>query len=153
MAKLNAARGAQWPLLAEFTFNFDDTIVDVNGATKTFGAVYTDAVVANVVNLPDGAVVIGGEVVVETAGVGPTAYTVSLGDDVSATRYLNAVDLKTAARTALTLTGYRNKSNSSQVSKNLRLTIASTVANATAGKATLRVLFSLPGRVNEAVPT
>lgn len=145
MAKLIPTRTAQWPLLAEFTFNFDDTIVDVNGVTKTFGSVYTDAVDAYALNLPDGAVIVGGEVVVETAGVGPTAYTVSLGDSVSATRYANAVDLKTAGRTALTLTGFRT-------SENLRLKIASTVANATAGKATVRVLFVIPNRANEIVP-
>lgn len=145
MSKLLASRAAQWPLVSEFTFNFDDTIVDINGVTKTFGAVYTDAVVATAINLPEGAVIIGGEVVVETAGVGPTAYTVSLGDSSSATRYANAVDLKTAARTALTLTGYRS-------TENLRLTIASTVANATAGSATVRVMYTIKNRQNEMVP-
>lgn len=145
MAKLIATRSAQWPLLAEFTFNFDDTMADINGVTKSFGSTYTDAIVATAINLPQGCVVVGGEVVVETAGVGPTAYTVSLGDSVSATRYANAVDLKTAARTALTLTGYRT-------SENVRLTIASTVANASAGKATVRVLYVMPGRANEVVP-
>lgn len=145
MAKLLATRTAQWPLLSEFTFNFDDTITDINGVTKSFGSTYTDAVVASVINLPEGAVVVGGEVVVETAGVGPTAYTVSLGDSSSATRYASAVDLKTAARTALTLTGYRT-------SENLRLTIASTVANASAGKATVRVMYVMPNRANEVIP-
>jgi hypothetical protein len=145
MAKLIATRTAQYPLLAEFTFNFDDTMVDVNGATKSFGSTFTDAIVCQAINLPEGSVIVGGEVVVETAGVGPTAYTVSLGDSSSATRYASAVDLKTAARTALTLTGYRT-------SENLRLTIASTVANATAGKATVRVQYSIPNRANETIP-
>lgn len=145
MALIKATRAAQWPLLAEFTFNFDDTIVDVNGVTKSFGSTFGDAVDAYVLNLPEGAVVVGGDVVVETAGVGPTAYTVSLGDSGSATRYASAVDLKTAARTALTITGYRT-------TENLRLKIASTVANATAGKATVRVLFVLPNKANEMIP-
>lgn len=145
MAKLNATRGAQWPLMAEFTFNYNDTMKDINGVEKSFGSTYTDAIVCSAINLPEGAVIVGGEVVVETAGVGPTAYTVSLGDSSSATRYANAVDLKSAARTALTLTGFRT-------SENLRLTIASTVANATAGKATVRVLFVLPGKQNENIP-
>lgn len=145
MAKLIAARSAQWPLLSEFTFNFDDTIVDINGVEKDFGKTETHDVVAQIINLPEGAVVIGGEIVVETAGVGPTVYTASLGDSASANRYANAVDLKTASRTALTLTGYRT-------SENLRLTINSTVAAASAGKATVRVLYVLPGRANEVVP-
>lgn len=145
MAKLIAARTAQWPLLSEFTFNFDDTIVDINGVEKDFGKTETHDVVAQIINLPEGAVVFGGEIVVETAGVGPTVYTASLGDSASATRYANAVDLKTAARTPLTLTGFRT-------SENLRLTINSTVAAASAGKATVRVLYTLPHRANEVVP-
>ena len=145
MAKLLATRGAQWPLVAEFTFNFDDTMVDINGVTKSFGSTYTDAIVCTPINLPDGAVVIGGDLIVETAGVGPTAYTVKFGDSLNDARYLAATSLLSAARTALTLTGYR-------VTENLRLTIASTVANATAGKATVRVLFVIPNKVNEVVP-
>lgn len=145
MSKLNASRSAQWPLVSEFTFNFDDTFVDVNGVTKSFGAAFADNLVGNIMNLPDGAVLIGGEVVVEIAGVGPTAYTLSLGDSASPTRYANAVDLKTAGRTALSLSGFRT-------SENIRATISSTVANATAGKATVRVMFTIPNRANEVVP-
>lgn len=145
MAKLIPTRGAQWPLMAEFTFNFDDTMADINGVTKTFGSVYTDAIVCTPINLPEGAVIVGGELIVETAGVGPTAYTAALGDSGSATRYLGATTLLSGTRTALTLTGYRT-------TENLRLTIASTVANASAGKFTIRVLFTIPGKVNEVVP-
>ena len=145
MSLLKAARTAQWALWSEFTFNFDDTFVDVNGVTKTFGAVETDDIVANVLNLPEGAVIVAGEVIVETAFAGPTVATLSLGDSASATRYANAVDLKTAGRTALTLTGYRT-------SENLRAAVATTVANATAGKATVRVSFVLPNRANEVIP-
>ena len=145
MAKLNAARTAQYLMEAEFTFNFDDTIADINGVTKSLGSTYTDLPVATILNLPEGAVVVGGEVVVESAYVGPTVATISLGDSVSANRYANAVDLKTAARTALTLTGFR-------AAENLRMTLNTTVANATAGKATVRVLFVQQNRANEAVP-
>lgn len=147
MALLKAARTAQYLMEAEFTFNFDDTIADINGVTKTFGSVYTDAPVATIMNLPEGAVIVGGEAVVETQGLGPTAYTISLGDSGSATRYLSTFDLKGAvgARTALTLTGYRT-------TENLRLTMNSTVANATAGKATVRVFYVLANRANEAIP-
>lgn len=147
MAKLLATRSAQWPLLAEFTFNFDDTMVDINGVEKSFGSTYTHLIVASALNLPDNAVVVGGEVVIDVQGVGPTVYTASLGDSASATRYASAVDLKGAVgtRTALTLTGFR-------ATENLRLTINSTVANASAGKATVRVLFVIPGKANEVIP-
>ena len=39
MSKLITGRGAQWLLAAEFTFNFDDTMLDVNGVSKDFKTV------------------------------------------------------------------------------------------------------------------
>lgn len=159
--KLNAARSAQYLAESEFTFNFYDWVVDkLDGTKKTLGSTVAasadpteaaltgpvaNTVVFEAVNLPEGAVVVGGELIVETAGAGPTAYILSLGDSVSATRYANAVDLKTAARTALSLTGFRT-------TENIRATLAYTVANATAAKVTVRVLYVLPGKSNESVP-
>lgn len=137
MAKKLITRAAQWPLLAEFTFNFNDTIVDTNGVEKPFSA----ALAANIIKLPPGAVVVGGELVVETADAASTAWTLSLGDSGSATRYLGATSLKSAARTALTLTGYRD-------SGNILATIANT-GTPTAGVATVRVMYTVKNRVNE----
>lgn len=142
MALLKATRNAQWPLMAEFTFNFDDTMVDINGVTKDFKTFGGNPVV-DAINLPANANVIGGELVVETAYAGTTVATVSIGDSASATRYGSAINLMSAARTALTLTGYRG------AGENLRLTFNLTVANATAGKATVRVLYTIQGRSNE----
>ncbi len=136
--KLNAARGAQYPLLAEFTFNFNDTIEATDGVVKALNA----PLVAEIADLPYGAVVIGGEIIVETADAVSTTWTLSLGDSASATRYANAVTLKTAARTALTLTGFR-------ATEALRATIAQTGTAPTAGKVTVRALYVLAGRINE----
>lgn len=141
MSKLIATRGAQYPLVAEFTFNFDDTVVDVNGVLKDFKTV--GSTVVDAINLPTGAIVIGGEVVTETAVSGSTAYNVSVGDSVSATRYLSATDRVTAGRTALVPTGYVG--NGEQI----RVTVAPTVAAATAGKVTVRVQYIVRNRVNE----
>lgn len=138
MAKLNAARGAQYPLMAEFTFNFNDTIKATDGVVKALNA----ALVADLIELPQGAVVVGGEVVVETADSASTTYTLSLGDSASATRYASAVSLKSAARTALTLTGFR-------ATEPIRATVAVTGSAPTAGKVTVRVLFVIAGRINE----
>lgn len=144
MAVLKASRTAQYPLMAEFTFNFDDTAVDtVAGTSKTFGSTFGQSLVFDAIPLPPNANVIGGEIVVETAYATSTAATISVGDSVSSTRYANAVDLKTAARTALTLTGFRG------AGENIRLAVNATVANATAGKATVRVLYTVQGRSNE----
>ena len=149
MALKQATRGAQPVMSAEFAFSFDDTMKDIPGVLKTFGANYLDAGVFDVINLPLGAVVVGGELIVETAGVGPTAYTAAIGHSGSATAFLAATDLKAVAGTRVALTGLGLASNDG---KNLRITIASTVANATAGKFRVRVNYTIDGRITEVNP-
>lgn len=141
MAKLIASRGAQYPLVAEFTFNFDDTRVDVAGVLKDFKTV--GSAVFDAINLPTGAIVVGGEVVTEKAVTGSTAYNVSVGDSGSATRYLSATDRVAAGRTALVPTGYVG------AGEQIRVTVAPTVAAATAGTVTVRVQYIVRNRVNE----
>lgn len=141
MAKLNPARGAQYPLVAEFTFNFDDTMVDTSGASKDFATVGDN--VFDVINLPVGAVVTGGEVVTETAVAGSTAYNVKVGDSNDDDRYLGATDRVAAGRTALVPTGYVS------VGEQIRVTVSPTVAAATAGKVTVRVQYIVRHRTNE----
>lgn len=143
MANLKTARGCQYPLVAEFTFNFDDTMVDVAGATKDFKTV--GSTVVNAIHLPVGAVVLGGEVVTDTAITGSTAYNISVGDAASAVRYLGATDRVAAGRTALVPTGFRTDG------ADLQVTVAPTVAAATAGKVTVRVEFMIEGRAHEVV--
>lgn len=145
MARLNSTRGAQMVMSAEFVFNYNDTKLDVNGVEKSFGSVYTDAIVTEVIKLPQGAVIVGGDLIVETAGVGPTAYTAALGTAASASGLLAATSLLATGRTALTGLGLLANDGS-----NIQLTIASTVANATAGKFRVRVEFVIDKRVNEA---
>lgn len=145
MALKKATRTAQRPLVAEFTFNFDDTMVDTSGVTKDFKTVGT-SIVADVINLPLNAIVVGGEVVTETAITGSTAYNVSVGDSGSATRYLGATDRVAAGRTALVPTGYVG------AGENIRLTVAPTVAAATAGAVTVRVEYILRGKADEVNP-
>lgn len=141
MAKLLATRGFQYPLVSEFTFSFNDTMVDTAGATKDFATVGT--AVVDVINFPTGAIVTGGDVTTETAVTGSTAYNISVGDSASATRYLGATNRLTAGRTALVPTGYVG------VGEQIRLTVNPTVAAATAGKLTLRVEHIVRGRANE----
>lgn len=145
MAKLTASRGAQPVMLAEFTFNFDDTMVDVNGATKDFGKTNIASTVFEIANLPQGAIVVGGEVVTDTAFDAAT-YTVSVGDSVSATRYMAATDRKGTGRTALTPTGYRTDG------ANIRLTVVAADV-CTAGKMSVRVQYITEGRVCEVNPS
>lgn len=163
MPKLQASRGAQWPLLEEFVFTHMNWVVDsTDGAKRTFGATVANStdpaepllngaaaatVVFDALLIPRGAVIVGGDVIVEQAYVGPTAATLSVGIAGATTTLANAVDLKTAGRTALTLTSPLLLNDG----QNIRLTFAYTVANATAGKVRVRVLYSLDGRIHEAV--
>jgi hypothetical protein len=141
MAKLIATRGMQYPLVAEFTFNFSDTIVDIAGVTKDFLTV--GSTVADVINLPVNAVITSGSVTTETAVTGATAYNVSVGDSASTTRYLGATNRVTAGLTALVPTGYVG------LGEQIRITVTPTVADATAGKVTVRVEYIIRNRVNE----
>jgi hypothetical protein len=141
MARLIATRGMQYPLFAEFTFNFDDTIVDTTGVVKDFMTV--GSTVADAINLPVNAVITSGSVTTETAVTGATAYNISVGDSGSATRYLGATNRVTAGNTALVPTGYVG------AGEQLRITVNPTVAVATAGKVTVRIEYIIRNRVNE----
>ncbi len=100
MALKKITRAAQWPLVAEFTASFSDTATDaVTGAVKGFGTTIAENLILDAIALPQGAVVCGGEVIVETQGVGPTAYTVKLGVAGDDACFLAASDLLAAANT------------------------------------------------------
>lgn len=144
MALLRKTRGAQWPLLAEFTFLVTDTFVMTDGVTKAFSVA---APVADVVPLPPNAVVVGGDMTVETVSNDSSTATIAVGDSVTANRYLAATNIKAAARTALTLTGFRG------AGEDIRITLANAGADATAGKVTLRVLYIVQNKHNEVQAT
>lgn len=151
MAVKKATRSAQWPLVAEFVANFNDTAVDsVTGASKGFGTTIAENLIFDAINLPSGAVVCGGELIVETQGVGPTVYTVKAGVAGDDACYLAASDLLAAANTRYPL--LLTKALSSNSGANVRITMASTVAAATAGKFRLRVMFTIDNKANEVYP-
>lgn len=163
--KLLATRTAQYPLFAEFAASFNQWVVDsVSGVKETFGATVAAAtdpaesaltgpaantITFDAIPLPPGAVITGGELIVETAYVGPTVATLSLGIASNTTALLSAVSLLATGRTALTL----STPLLSNAGQNLRATVAYTVANATAGKFRLRVQYTLDGRASEVVIT
>lgn len=144
MAVKLATRGSQNVQSAQFTVNFNDTMLDVNGVSKTFGSVFGDAGTFEVFKMPLGSVIVGGELIVETAGVGPTVYTMSVGTSASATNILAATSLLATGRTALTGLGLLSNDGS-----NVRVTIASTVANATAGKFRVRIEYVIDDKVDQ----
>lgn len=146
MTVLKAARTTQDVVTSEFTFNYNDTMVDKDGVSKDFKTTGT-SFVGDVINLPPNSVITSGEVVTETAITGSTAYNISIGDSGSATRYLGATDKVSAGRTALVPTGFVNVDG-----LNLRLTVAPTVADATAGVVTVRVSYMVRGKADDVVP-
>ena len=163
MKKL-ASRSAQYPLIQEFAFSWNDWVVDsVDGAKKTLGSTPALSVdpaepglvgpVANTITfdcipLPVGAVLVGGELIIESAYTGSTAATITLGIAGSLTTVLGSTSLMAAAntRTALLLTSALQHA---AAGANLRATIAYTVANATAGRARVRVMYTIDGRAQE----
>lgn len=143
MAALKASRSAQWPLVATFKFDITDTFVDINGVSKAFSA---SAPVFDLINLPQGAIVVGGQMMVTTASNDSSTATLKIGDSVTDNRYLAATSIKTPASTAFTLTGYE------PAGLNLRVTLANAGGDATAGTVRINVFFILNGRANEVYP-
>lgn len=99
-------------------------------------------VAGKAIELPPGAVIMGGDIVVKTAFNSATTATLKLGDKVDDDRYTSAaVDLKTAGRTALTLTGYKHN-----VAEHLQALFAETGAAATLGLARVSISYYVEGR-------
>lgn len=146
MALVKPSRSAQYPLVQEYIFSFGDTVVDTSGVTKDFKTFGGDPVFP-MFNLPLGAVVLGGDIIVETAYTGTTVATLSVGDSGSATKYASAVNIMSGARTALTIPA------ATTGGLNVIGTMALTVANATAGKVRVRIEYTVEGRGNEVQST
>lgn len=157
MSLLIASRTAQRPLVADFVFNYDDTMVDTSGATKNFGS--SDlAIVADAINLPRGCRIIGGGVHVETAfgGVAGTG-TISVGfsDDADVLTNNTTVDLKTAAHTPLDLdaaTAGARVGSLNPSGLNIRITTAF-ADNATSGRCRVWIMFVQDERADEVYPS
>lgn len=143
MAILKKTRGAQYPLVAEFTFNYGDTMVNSASVSKDFGlTTVAETNSFEIINLPYNAVVVGGDVVTETAFDAAT-YTITVGDSTTANRYLTSTDVKSVGRVALVPTGYVSDGGSVYFTLNC-------ADVCTAGKATVRITYTIRNRVNEA---
>ncbi len=136
------ARSAQTVLSAELAFNFDDTMANIAGTTVDFGVTTIGAAnVFEMIPLPRGARVIGGAVT-RSVAFDTAAYTVIVGDEDVANRYLASGDLKAVGSSALVPTGYIS------TGKPLRVSIANTDV-CTTGKAVVRVDYVIADRVSE----
>lgn len=142
MSTVKANRTLQYVLIGEFIMNLAaDAMLNTAGVLTPFkanaGAAY------DAIPLPPNAVLVGGDVTVETASNDSGTATIAVGDSNSAARYLAATSIKAAGRTALVPTGYRG------VGENIRLTLANQNGDATAGKLSVRAHYMVTGRANE----
>ncbi|MFM2253817.1 MAG: hypothetical protein RJB68_2154 [Pseudomonadota bacterium] len=121
--------------------NRQDLIVAVLDINFADPAAYGTA--ENAIELPVGAVVSGGDVVITTP-FNSTTNTLTLGDVTTANRYANALDLKAAAgtRTALGGLGTQITSTISQI----RVNLAQTGGVPTAGAVRVTVQYYVLNR-------
>jgi len=122
----------QWPLVAKVAF--------VQADVPT-------GIAVEAIDLPGGAVINGGAIVIETAGDSVTSDTLTIGDGTTADRYAS-VDAKAEGRTALTLDGIVNAIGKGAVV--LTNTAAGTEGTAMVGY--LEVQYTIDGRGNESQP-
>jgi hypothetical protein len=93
-------------------------------------------------DLPGNAILVGGDVTVLTAWNSATSATLKLGDTADDDRYTTTpIDLKTAGRTALTITGWRHPK-----AEALKALLAQAGAAATAGQVRISIQYYVPGR-------
>lgn len=94
------------------------------------------------IDLPGNAILVSGDVTVTTPWNSATTATLKLGDTGDDDRYTAAaIDLKTAGRTALTITGFKHP-----VAEALKALVAQTGAAATAGSARISIQYFVEGR-------
>lgn len=108
----------------------------------TYADMPTTAVALALADLPPGAIVVGGDLVVTTVWNTGTSAALAVGDVTTSNRYASAVDLKTAARTALTITGF----TVTATQKLLNATPTYVGGAATAGAARLTVHYIVRNR-------
>lgn len=105
---------------------------------------YTSGVALDAVELPIGARVLGVNFYTDTAWNTGTTAAVSVGDSISATRFISSQDIKTTgSETATTAVGFRYASGG-----NIRVTITDTGTAPTAGSGVLVVQYVVDGRAN-----
>lgn len=100
------------------------------------------------IDLPPNATVIGGEFVVETVWDSATSDVADIGDGVDDDRYTSSqIDLQSAGRTALTLTGYKYTGKDT-----IDITWTGVGGSLTQGSAYLLIQYVIDDRANENQP-
>lgn len=140
MAAKKPARGGQYALVAEFTFDVaEDTMLDNTGVLGDFKSV--GARVFPIIDLPVGASILTGEVVTPVAISGSSSYQVSLATE-DGQLLLEGSDMVSAAKT--TVDGTITPTSGAPMLMAVDITDA-----ATAGVVIVRIIYTIAGRVNE----
>lgn len=154
MATIKKTAGAQYVLSADFTFGYttggsdgvnSDSMVNTSGVLTAFSA--ATGTTFDLFTLPYGAEVTSGTVDVLTAVTTTATATANIGDSASAARYVSAVNLKSAARTAFTITGYQG------LGEAIRIAISNADGTGAVGQVKVSAQFILKGRVHENLKT
>ncbi|WP_284337646.1 hypothetical protein [Comamonas sp. NoAH] len=125
---INKTSGRQAPLTAVVTIQHSDV--------TTYGSAEP------AIDVPGGAIVTGGDITVVTPWNSTITATLKLGDKADDDRYTAlAVDLRTAGRTALTLTGYKHAGI-----EPLKALLAQSGTAATKGEVRITVQYITEGR-------
>lgn len=162
MAKIIGSRSVQYPVLVDQVISFDDYFVDtLLGTTKTCGstvAANSGSAVAGLVsgknstcsiplfNMPVGAIVTDGGVIILNAFVGSTA-TLSVGKAGATTLFVSALDVASTTNGAFTVT--TTVPFTSQDGTNLVGTLTLGNGDFTAGKVYVYCRYYVPGKTNE----
>jgi len=143
MSLIHSSRTAQSTLVAEFLFNFDDTMVPKAGGTAVdFGLTNTSATTVVAIPLPPNSTVLRGTMDTLVAFDAAT-LNVTIGDDTDPDRFLTTTDKKGVGSTDLVAVPYFNETG-----ENVELTF--TAADVcTTGQAVVRVEYVVQDRACE----
>lgn len=137
MPSITKNAGRQYPLVARVDFTYTDLM--------TSGANVAADVAIPAIDIPQNAVVTGGELVITTAFAGPVTLVADVGDGVDDNRYINNGNMATAARVAITPTGHVYTAADTI---DLNVTAGATTASS-AGAGYLQVEYILTDRTQE----
>lgn len=124
--------GRQYPLVAQVDFLLGDL---------------TSGTGVGAIDLPQGATVIGGELVIGTVFNSTSSDVIVIGDSGVADRYLTNGNGQSLGRTALVPTGYTYTAPTT-----IHVKWTSGGGTPTTGAGTLRVMYALDGRAHEVQP-
>jgi hypothetical protein len=127
------------------TLSPDRQTILVASKTIAFGDITASGTAEAAFDVPAGAIVVGGDVTVTEVWDSVTSDNLDVGDGDDPDRYTSSVvDLTAAARTALTLTGYKYAA-----SDTIDVLITNTGGSLTQGSLRLHVWYIVEGRGNE----